>query len=65
MTALLRASPMLRKLAGAGGQAPAASGDGSAASGGGQDDQPSSTERSGLRGSDNLDTDGMNSLLKN
>lgn len=64
MTALLQASPLLRKMAGAGGQAPAADG-GSVASGGGQDDQPSSTERSTLRGSDNLDTDGMNSLLKN
>lgn len=64
MTALLQASPLLRKMAGAGGQAPAADG-GSVASGGGQDDQPSSTERSGLRNSDNLDTDGMNSLLKN
>lgn len=65
MTALLQASPMLRKLAGAGGQAPVGGGDGSLAPGGGQDDHPSSTERSSLHGSDNLDTDGMNSLLKN
>lgn len=68
MTALLQASPLLRKLAGARGQAPAPAVDAPAAASGGfgqAGEQPGASERGGLRGSDNLDTDGMNSLLKN